>query len=60
MIVLTLEQTNSLLIMKNNIMDGMYCSARLVREAGIRTVQSIKRSWRRMKRGCMTIAYIWQ
>ena len=46
--------------MKNNIMDGMYCSARLAREAGIRTVQSIKRSWRRMKRGCMTIAYIWQ
>lgn len=45
---------------ENNIMDGMYCSARLVREAGIRTVQNIRRSWRRMKRGCMTIAYIWQ
>lgn len=29
---------------ENNIMDGMYCSARLVREAGIRTVQSIRRS----------------
>ena len=27
-----------------NIMDGMYCFARLVREAGIRTVQSIRRS----------------
>ena len=44
MIVLTLEQTNSLLIMKNNIMDGMYCFARLVREAGIRRVQNIRRS----------------
>lgn len=29
---------------ENNIMDGMYCSARLVREAGIRTVQNIRRS----------------
>lgn len=29
---------------ENNIMDGMYCFARLVREAGIRRVQNIRRS----------------